>query len=149
MAWAARALTYGEKIAYKNPKFLSATATAHTKREGIAGKLLLKFDTAVEVRSGHVGRFDATIQAYSKAWLTVNGVNATLAGTPEGDVEVIVPSKTDTSWCDEAHVVTGSSSLSLEYLQGDWPVPAIYAKASGVPGLPATPFIATTTVICN
>ena len=58
--------------------------------DGISGggKLLLKFDTAVEVRGGHVGRFDATIKADSKAWLTVNRVNATLSATASGDVEV-------------------------------------------------------------
>ena len=70
--------------------FSSATTATNDNDGGISGggKLLLKFDTAVEVRGGHVGRFDATIKADSKAWLTVNGVNATFSATASGDVEV-------------------------------------------------------------
>lgn len=135
-------MVYGEKIAYKNPKLISATTSAESNK--IAGKLVLKFDTAVEVRSGHVGRFDASIQAYSKAWLTVNGVNATLTATSGGDVQVTVPSNSVTAWCNAA-----DQTLSVKYLQGDWPVPTIYAKGSGIPGLPAAPFIATATNVCD
>lgn len=39
--------------------------------------ITLKFDVPVELRKGHVGFFDASIKPYSKAWLTVSGVNAT------------------------------------------------------------------------
>jgi hypothetical protein len=71
-------------------------------------------------------------------------------GLPAGDVR---------GWCDDAEAMTAAAVLvggneapvakvSVEYLQGDWPVPAIYAKGSGVPGLPAAPFIATATVRC-
>jgi hypothetical protein len=81
---------FPQDIPYKNPTFVSATTATNDNDGGISGggKLLLKFDTAVEVRGGHVGRFDATIKADSKAWLTVNGVNATFSATASGDVEV-------------------------------------------------------------
>jgi hypothetical protein len=43
---------------------------------------------------------------------------------------------------EDAKQLVGASVV--EYLQGDWPVPTIYAKGSGMPGLPAAPFISTT-----
>ena len=85
----------------------------------------------VEVRSGHVGRIDASIKADSFAWLTVDGKNATLAATAACDVEVTTAA------------VLAEAGATVEYLQGDWPVPSIYAKDSETPGLPAAPFITT------
>ena len=147
LAWGARAMAYGEKLPYTNPRLLSATVGAartsngsYYLRSGSSGSstVTLKFDVPVEVRSGHVGRFDASIKAYSFAWLSINGANATLKATPAGEVEATVPAA-----AGAATLLEGGSAppMMVEYLQGDWPVPAIYAQGSGVPGLPAAPFI--------
>ena len=76
LAWAARALAYGENIPFKNPALQSATLTT-SDSDSQASMITLKFDVPVELRKGHVGFFDASIKPYSKAWLTVSGVNAT------------------------------------------------------------------------
>eukprot|EP01043_Picozoa_sp_COSAG02_P098340 COSAG02_NODE_34501_length_483_cov_0.778646_1_plen_110_part_00 len=99
---------------------------------------------------GHVGFFDASIKTDSKAWLSINGANATqIATNAAGEVEVATPtsallrlSKHPSNATEDVTAL----SASLEYLQGDWPIPIFYAKGSGVPGLPAAPFITTTTV---
>jgi hypothetical protein len=129
LAWAARAMAYGEKVAYKNPALVEASVIS-------SGKILLKFDVPVEVRHGHVGRFDSSIKSYSFAWLSINGANATLTTTPAGDVEAVTAAH---GWT----TLNRQTPTTVEYLQGDWPVPSIYAKGSGIPGLPAAPFITT------
>jgi len=128
LAWGTRALAYGEKIAYKNPTLVSAERVADS-----ATTLTLKFDVPVEVRRGHEGYIGAVIKLDSKAWLTVNGMNATLSATASGDVTVATTREALARSADGA-------AVSVEYLQGDWPIPSIYAKGSGVPGLPAAPF---------
>lgn len=147
LAWGARALAYGEKVPYENPMLVSATMGLEDTN---TTTITLKFSVPVEIRHGHVGFFDASIAADSKAWLSVNGANVTkMAINADGDVEVTTPTsallplgKQMTPRATEDMV---SLSASLEYLQGDWPIPIFYAKGSGVPGLPAAPFITTTT----
>eukprot|EP01051_Picozoa_sp_SAG22_P003735 SAG22_NODE_186_length_15907_cov_45.496774_2_plen_161_part_00 len=143
LAWGARALAYGEKIPYKNPALQSATLRvddgSDSDSAGASTIITLKFDVPVELRNGHVGFLDLSIKPYSKAWLTVNGVNATrLAANAAGEIEVTTaaPAAGDAM----AALITAAE---VEYLQGDWPIPSIYAKGSGVPGLPAAPFITT------
>jgi hypothetical protein len=63
----------------------------------------------------------------SFAWLTVGGANATLAATPAGDVTVTAPGTA---------AVRRGGAVVIEYLQGDWPMPSIYAKVRKTPSLP-------------
>ncbi len=146
LAWGARALVYGEKVPYENPTLVSATMGLGDTTSTIT----VKFSVPVEIRHGHVGFFDASIPAASKAWLSVNGANATqIATNAAGDVEVTAPTSALVPLRQQispnATEDVAVLSASLEYLQGDWPVPIFYAKGSGVPGLPAAPFIATAT----
>ena len=77
--------------------------------------------------------------------LTVNGVNTTTINEVEAATDCV-------AGCHNTIMVKlppGEAAERLvaanviEYLQGDWPVPTIYAKGSGMPGLPAAPFIST------
>lgn len=151
LAWGARALAYGEKIPYKNPTLVSATMGTAAD----ATTITLKFSVPVEIRHGHVGFFDASIKTDSKAWLSVNGVNATQIKTnAAGEVEVAIPTSAlmpshKQTAANMAEDVATALSASLEYLQGDWPVPIFYAKGSDVPGLPAAPFVTTAATFSN
>ena len=102
---------------------------------------------------GHVGFFDASIKTDSKAWLSINGANAThIVTNAAGEVEVATPTSALVSLIKQPPNVTEdvtALSASLEYLQGDWPIPIFYAKGSGIPGLPAAPFITATTFTKN
>jgi hypothetical protein len=78
----------------------------------------------------------------SCAWLAVGGFNSTVVNGPGGTVDV-----------HPVGVVLGGSGggggggsaftagpVLITYLQGDWPVPFIYASPFIAPGLPAAPF---------
>ena len=96
-------------------------APASFKRSN--GALTITFDTPVDVIAPLRG--PCPVSNVSCAWLTVNGVNTTATSTADGSVSVPAPS---------------SGRLSVQYLQGDWPVPFIYAQGVPAPGLPAAPF---------
>lgn len=74
----------------------------------------------------------------SCAWLTVNGVNITeISSTTAGAVLAIVPA---VARRNEGSNNRQSVPTTVRYLQGDWPVPTIYATGVVPPGLPAAPF---------
>ena len=131
LAYAARAIIYGEDIPYLHPTLQSATVKDST--------LTLKFDSPVEIRHGHQGNWSDTLpNATYEAKLEINGkIASKLTTNSNGDVEVEIPS----------HMIENeiSSGYDIAYLLGDWPVPSIYAKDSGMPGLPAKPFSAKAT----
>ena len=119
LSLAARALAYGEKeLEYRNPTLVSSTAKS--------GKIELTFSTKVELRTPPNGGCVSSLRPDQCAWMTVNGQNASFSTTADGTI-----------------AVDGASGAVVRYLQGDWPVPTIYAAGSGMPGLPAAPFIAT------
>lgn len=114
----AQALAYGAAVSYKNPT-IKAVAVAG------AGKLSLTFDVPVELAAP--ARGPCPVTPTSCAWLSVNGANVTEMAVQDGTIVVTVPAEV-------------SGSMTVRYLQGDWPVPTIYAVGVPPPGLPAAPF---------
>ena len=127
LSLAARALAYGQPVAYKNPAHLTLTALGAT--------IEITFDTKVELRAPAVGGCAAGLRPDQCAWMAVNGANATFTLKADGTgVVVDVPAGAGGGGGGPC------ATAAVDYLQGDWPVPTIYAAGSGQPGLPAAPF---------
>lgn len=126
---AARALAYGEKIPFKNPSVRSA------ELQPGGSVIRLAFDAPVELTAPIRG--PCPVAAASCAWLQVDGQNVTAASGPNGTVDVAVPKGRSAA----------AAAPTVAYLQGDWPVPFIYAAGVPAPGLPAAPFTLSATAV--
>jgi len=130
LSLAAQALAYGSKVPYQNPA-IRAIQPIEITAAG-PGKLRLTFDVAVEVIPPVRG--PCPVAPTSCAWLSINGANATDYSAVNGSVVVTVPAAA-------AAAAPRGDAVLVDYLQGDWPVPFIYAQGvPGYPGLPAAPF---------
>ena len=78
----------------------------------------------------------SAVFCWLSATVVMTGICLCFSANAAGEIEVTMP-----PWIHG----TAVAAAAVEYLQGDWPIPSIYAKGSGVPGLPAAPFITTTT----
>ena len=136
---------------WRNPSFVSARAANATH-------LALAFDTDIETRSTPAvgGCVPGLLRPDQCAWLSVNGINVTTTTSATATTlpnSAITNAASITDHVDNILVLDVSKvpcgapcTYAISYLQGDWPVPTLYAAGSGVPGLPAAPFTATVVV---